>query len=418
MKTKFIIVTAIIFVLNGKAFGQYCTTDNRYTEVQFFDSTKIIRGGDIQYGIAQDWQGNPDILLMDIYYPHLTVDVSPKRPFIMMFHGGAFQAGDKRQGDIVDVCLELAKRGFVCASVGYRLGNDNSEYSDYKARYRAMQDGHAAMRYIVKNAATLRIDTSWIFVGGQSAGSVLSQGMVYADQSELDSISLLFDTTAISVELGGLFTSGNTLTDTYSIKGIFNNWGGVLSNEIDIDEMVPTIAFHGALDTIVLIDEKSYTHLTMYGSRKMYHDFVANNVCYELTVDPTGEHGIYRGPEESKFRAQRASCFFKSIFCNSCSDFYATETIPSNCSSNVTSDGNHYESNIIKVYPNPFENSFSIQGIDGTLDITIYNCFGQLVYKDKVFNGIVQTDLIPGLYFLKIKQVDSIKSFTTKLIKN
>jgi acetyl esterase/lipase len=198
--------------------------------VEYFKSTEIIKGQDIQYGIAQDRLGNSVPLLMDFYYPHLTVDKSPKRPFIMMFHGGAFQTGDKRQGDIVDVCTELAKRGFVCASVGYRLGNDNSEYDDYRARYRAIQDGHAAMRYVVNNSNAVRIDTGWIFVGGQSAGSFLSQGMVYADQSELDSISLLYNTKAISVELGGLYTSGNALTNTYTIKGVFNNWGGVPSN--------------------------------------------------------------------------------------------------------------------------------------------------------------------------------------------
>jgi acetyl esterase/lipase len=416
MKTKFLILTAILFVLNGKAFGQYCTTDTRYTEVQFFDSTEIIRGSNIQYGIAPDRLGNPQNLLMDIYYPHLTIDKSPKRPFIMMFHGGAFQAGDKRQGDIVDVCLELAKRGFVCASVGYRLGNDNSEYDDYRARYRAIQDGHAAMRYVVNNANSLRIDTSWIFVGGQSAGSVLSQGMVYADQSELDSISLLYNSTAISVELGGLFTSGNTLTTTYTIKGVFNNWGGVPSNEIDKDEMVPTIAFHGELDTIVLIEEKIYPFFKMKGSRTMYNDLVANNICYELNVDPTGDHGIYRGPS-SKFRAQRASCFFKSVFCNNCSNFYTTDSIPSKCSLTLSINEQSYESNV-KVYPNPFENSFSIQGIDGNLEITIYNFFGQIVYKDEESNGIIQTDLLTGIYFLNIKQLKTNKTFSFKLIKN
>jgi len=415
MRIVIILTTIALLSIFGNANAQYCTDDNRYTEAEFFKLTEITVGSNIQYGIAHDFQGNPDTLLMDIYYPNLAVDKSPKRPFIMMFHGGAFKAGDKRQGDIVDVCLELAKRGFVCASVGYRLGNDNSEYDDYRARYRAIQDGHAAMRYVVNNANVVRIDTSWIFVGGQSAGSVLSQGMVYADQYELDSISLLYNTTAISAELGDLYTSGNTLTNTYTIKGVFNNWGGVPSNEVDIDEMVPTIAFHGEQDSIVLIDEKSYSHFTMKGSRKMYNDLVANNVCYELTVDPTGDHGIYRGPS-SKFRAQKASCFFKSVFCNKCSNFYTTDSIPSNCSMPLSINEQSYESNI-KIYPNPIENSFNIQGIDGTLDITIYNCFGQLVYKDEVSKGIIQIDLIPGIYFLKIRQVESNKSFTTKLIK-
>ena len=78
----------------------------------------------------------------------------------MLFHGGGFSSGDKQSGDIKDLCIHLDRRGFVCATVNYRLGYNFTEYGQYKARYRAIQDGHAAMRYIVNNANTVRIDTS------------------------------------------------------------------------------------------------------------------------------------------------------------------------------------------------------------------------------------------------------------------
>lgn len=201
MKNIIIILLAILFVLNGKAYGQYCTNDTRYTEIEYFDSTEITIGANIQFGIANDHLGNPDTLLMDLYYPNIIIDPSPKRPFVMLFHGGGFLSGDKAGGDIQDLCFHLARRGFVCASVNYRLGYDFTEYGQFKARYRAIQDGHAAMRFVVNNANAVKIDTNWIFVGGQSAGSLLAMGMVYADQSEFDSISLLYGATAISVEL-------------------------------------------------------------------------------------------------------------------------------------------------------------------------------------------------------------------------
>ena len=268
MTNKALILLAAFFVLIGRVSGQYCTNDSRYTETQFFDSTEITIGANIQYGIAQDFQGNPDTLLMDLYYPNLAVDTSPKRPFIMLFHGGGFSSGDKQSGDIQNLCVYLALRGFVCASVNYRLGDAFTEYGQYKARYRAIQDGNAALRYVVNNANGVRIDTNWLFVGGQSAGSLLAMGMVYADQNELDSVSLLYSATATSVELGNLYTSGNNLTNTYSIKGIFNNWGGITESEVDVEEMIPTVAFHGALDTTVLIDaDNSFAHYTLNGSR-------------------------------------------------------------------------------------------------------------------------------------------------------
>ncbi len=417
MINKIIILTIAFLTLIGKINGQYCTNDSRYTEIPYFDSTQISIGANVQFGSALDHLGNTYTLKMDIYYPNLTIDLSPKRPFLMLFHGGGFSSGDKQSGDIKDLCIHMARRGFVCATVNYRLGYDFTEYGQYKARYRAIQDGHAALRYIVNNANAIRIDTNWIFVGGQSAGSLIALGMVYADQSELDAVSLLYNTIATSVELGNLYTSGNNLTNTYTFKGIFNNWGGVNATEIDLDEMIPTVAFHGELDTLVKIDsDNSFLHYTQNGSRVIHNNLTANNICSEITIDTIGGHGVFRNAS-SAFRAGRASCFFKSVFCNTCSKFYSTDSIPSKCSSPVSVKEYNFDSNV-KVYPNPFENAFKIDGLNGNFDLTIYNCFGQLVYKQEKSNGDVQIVLLPGIYFLKIRQLESNKLFTKKLIKN
>lgn len=416
MKNKIAIVLAIFFILIGKAYSQYCTNDARYTEVQFFDSTDITIAANVQYGIALDFQGNPDTLLMDLYYPKLVVDTSPQRPLMLLFHGGGFSSGDKQLGDIRDLCIHMALRGFVCASVNYRLGFDFTEYGQYKARYRAIQDGNAALRYLVNNANAVRMDTNWLFVGGQSAGSLLALGMVYADPSELDSISLLYNATAVTAELGNLYTSGNNLTNTYSIKGIFNNWGGVTASEVDPDEMLPTVAFHGELDSTVLIDaDNSFAQYTLNGSRAIHNELVANSICSELTVDTTGGHGIFRNAS-SKFRAQRASCFFKSVFCSNCSSFYTTDSVPTTCSIPLSMAENGLGSQI-KVYPNPFENAFKIEGIEGALDLSVYNCFGQLVYQEKIVNGNVGVDLPAGIYMVNVKQVEANLSFTGRVIR-
>lgn len=417
MKNKFLILILVFFIVIGKSKGQYCTNDYRYTEIPYFDSTEISIGANIQFGSALDYLNNAYPLRMDIYYPNLNIDPSPKRPFVMLFHGGGFSSGDKQSGDIRDLCIHMARRGFVCATVNYRLGYDFTEYGQYKARYRAIQDGHAALRYVVNNANTIRVDTSWLFVGGQSAGSLLALGMVYADPFELDSISMLYDTTAVSAALGNLYTSGNNLTNTYSIKGVFNNWGAVTETEVDVDEMIPTVAFHGEQDSTVLIDtDNSFLHYTLNGSRAIHYNLIANNVCTELTVDTTGGHGIFRNAS-SEFRAGRASCFFKNIFCNTCTNFYSTDSIPSNCSSPVGINEYNFSSNI-KVYPNPFGQSFKIDGIGDVVVLTIYNSFGQLVYKNEKFKGEAEVDLLPGIYFLKVQQLASNKTFKTKLIKN
>ena len=416
MRIILLLVVAGLFVLNGEARGQHCTNDLRYTEVVFFDSTEITIGTNVQYGIANNNLGSPTPLLMDLYYPSLGTDPVAVRPMIMLFHGGGFSSGDKQSGDIKDLCFHLAQRGFVCASVNYRIGHDFSEYGQYKARYRAIQDGHAALRFVVRNASTVRIDTSWLFVGGQSAGSLLALGMVYADQGELDSLSLLYATSAVSAELGGLHRSGNDLTTTYSIKGVFNNWGGVVESEVDLDEMIPTISFHGGLDPLVPIDaDTSFEHYTLIGSRAIHEDLIAKNVCSELTVDASGGHGIFRDAS-SAFRAQRASCFFRGVFCKSCSSLYTTDSIPSSCST-----PNHVDEqprgSAFRVDPNPFDHTCTITGLDSMAEITVYNSFGQLVYKDNVCNGPVLFDVSPGLYVLHVQPVGSVSTFTSIVMK-
>jgi predicted esterase len=417
MKSLALIAVSALFLFLGKANGQYCTTDSRYTEVAYFDTTQLTVGANIQYGIATNYLGNPDTLLMDLYYPNLGIDLSPKRPFVMLAHGGGFSSGNKQAGDIKDLCIHLAMRGFVCASINYRLGHDFSEYGQYKARYRAIQDAKAALRFVVNNANAVRIDTSWLFVGGQSAGSLIALGMAYADQNELDSISLLYNAVATSVELGNLYASGNNLNNTYTIKGVFNNWGGAVESEIDMDEMLPTISFHGELDTTVQVDsDTTFANYTLNGSRALHNVLIANNICSELTVDTTGGHGIYRNAS-SVFRAQRASCFFKSVFCNNCTNFYTTDSIPANCASLLNIESNSFIP-FIKVYPNPFENSFRIDGFAGNLEISIYNCLAQLVYQKETTNTNVQIDLKPGIFFLNVKHVETNKSYITKLIRN
>ncbi len=408
----------ILFLLANLAGakGQYCTSNARYTELPFFDTTAITVGANIQYGTATDYLGNAYALRMDVYYPNLTLDTSSKRPFVMLFHGGGFVSGDKQAGDIRDLCIHLARRGYVTASVNYRLGYENTEYGQYKARYRAIQDGHAAMRYIVNNANAIRIDTSWLFVGGQSAGSILAMGMVYADPDELDSVALRYNSSSVSQTLGNLYSSGNSLTNSYTFKGVFNNWGAVTESELDAQELLPTVAFHGGLDSVVYIDtDSSFLHYRLLGSRRLHQRLSTAAVCSELTVDTAGGHGIFRN-SSAEFRAARASCFFKSIFCNSCTNYYATDSVARNCSQ-VLSEHGLSADQPLRVYPNPFENVLHIEGMEGSYSLKLFNAMGQQVYHQPSTQGPLFLDVPPGFYFVHITQATTGKSYFTRVVR-
>ncbi len=125
-------------------------------------------------------------LSMDIYQP--TGDTYTKRPLVIMAHGGTFISGTSNDDSTcVQLCRNLCQRGYVTASINYRLGTifqlaDSAQIIDVVIK--AMSDGKAAIRYFVMDAATTntyKIDTDNIFIGGNSAGAVLYMHVGYID---------------------------------------------------------------------------------------------------------------------------------------------------------------------------------------------------------------------------------------------
>jgi acetyl esterase/lipase len=112
---------------------------------------------DLAYG-----QAGGETLRLDLARPK-----AGKGPFpaIVCIHGGGWSAGSRR--DAAPVALELARRGYVAAAVGYRLAP--------KHRWPAqIEDVKRAVRWLRANAAKHRIDPERIGAVGVSAGAHLA----------------------------------------------------------------------------------------------------------------------------------------------------------------------------------------------------------------------------------------------------
>jgi hypothetical protein len=392
------ILIVLLFSLSSRA--QPCTNDDRFTEVNYFLDTQIDSLLNLEYARANDFQDSLNVLLLDIYMPRLSEDSLTKRPFVLQMFGGGFVVGNK---DLMRPdCIELARKGFVCASINYRLG----DVAGGRAIYRAQQDAHAAMRWIVANADEFGIDTNWLFAGGQSAGAITAGYLHYASQDDWN-----MAVPSIEDSLGSLVTSGNDLSDTFSLKGIIINWGAVRTDDITPSEMIPMIAFHGDEDPIVPIDSNA---LGAGGSRWLHNALVANNVCSDLTVAPGAGHSppILISPS---FRMSKASCLFKSLFCNDCNSVYVEENVPANCSMTTSSNATKSTSSV-QVFPNPFHDEIYINGLLGNEIFTLYNSIGHDVFRGKHLSDSDLTQLPAGVYFLRIERGER-KSQTFKLIK-
>ena len=87
-------------------------------------------------------------------------------PAVLCIHGGGFRAGSRDGYNAL--CLKLAQRGFVAATISYRLA---PKYQ-FPA---AVHDVKAAVRWLRANAAKHHIDPARIGVTGGSAGGHLAQ---------------------------------------------------------------------------------------------------------------------------------------------------------------------------------------------------------------------------------------------------
>lgn len=388
-----------------------CTEDDRFTNEDYFTNADIDSMRNVSYGNALDYQGKTIDLAIDIYYPKIENDPLPKRPTIMMVHGGGFQGGNKI--GLRRACKAFAKKGFVAVTLAYRLGFDESIPNDnILAVYRAQQDANAAWRYLIENADMLNIDTDWLFMGGRSAGAINSLNVAYLSQAEYE-----VAVPNIRELLGGLQESGNTLTHTFSIKGIFNNWGSTSGLAINPSEMIPMISFHGAQDLIVPID---ITETGSYGSRAIHNLLVENGVCSDLTVKENGGHGIYNSTEGNAFRWNRASCFFKSIFCDDCAEFNSPEPIPAVCNENTTPITPIVAQEKIDLFPNPANGQFTIETNLVNYQIEMVDIYGR-IYQSFIGENATTFDisnLSKGLYFVTIKNEEGKVLTIKKLLKN
>jgi acetyl esterase/lipase len=125
---------------------------------------------DVEYGNPGD---RP--LLLDLYSPR---EPGQPLPAIVFIHGGSWRGGKKE--DYRSYATYFAQRGYVCASVQYRL----SKEAPFPA---AVHDAKAAIRFIRANAKSLGVDPQRIGVAGGSAGGHLAMMVGFSsDIASLD----------------------------------------------------------------------------------------------------------------------------------------------------------------------------------------------------------------------------------------
>jgi len=225
---------------------------HRFVDNYYFRSRDIQVDKNIIYGKAENYKGKTEILDLDLYYPSAAIDSLKIRPLILLLHGGS--KGDNSKTE--KYCSLFAQRGFVVANINRRKGRKNNEEFELKKEaYRAVQDAHAALRFLVTNAQKYRIDTTAIFIGGVSGGALTAIGISYMYQPDFDNLY-----PNLRAALGRIDNSTNEIETKFTIRGVIDMWGQIADTSfISHAEAsnIPIIIFHSTADSSLSSYEKA-----------------------------------------------------------------------------------------------------------------------------------------------------------------
>lgn len=409
---QFILFFLFILSLSGvqAQSSQYCI-NGRFAENDFFGPVSILNEQDKLYGFNLNAAGNVDSLRFNVYYPNKLIDGLSKRPLVIMIHGGELIGGSR--SDMNNYCDQLARRGYVAATVDYRLGWDsgvsgacNGNILQFKnAVYRALQDVNASIRYLTYHASDYDIDTGFIFLAGQSEGAMLALHSTFMQQAEANALFA-----GLASDLGTLNGATNSIVTNYTIKGLFNWCGGMLDTSIiQTNEKTPVLSIHGSLDSVMPLISGPYTYCNstsnpyplIYGPTAISQRLKHEGICSETNYDEYGMHCNFPSLEPVVYIPSKFTCFFKHILCGNCVTTdkvgYNSNTCMDEAPVGISESFNQQDPMIVY---DEYANAVSIYGESQSatkFKFQLYTLTGQLVYS------YTSHQLLHGYYHDNIK---------------
>ncbi len=343
--SRIVLIVSFLLCLSFSTRAQIRFIDN------IFDDVDSITDIWYRLGVYPEADTSQD-LYFDIYQPRN--DTMQKRPLIIWLHGG-FAQGSRKEDKIIYFSKNLAKKGYLNASIDYRghVFEGTSSNPRFGAIYRGVQDTRAAISYFKEHAADYNIDTSRIVVGGMSSGSYVSMQCAYLDQWEVP--DTLIDTTGI----GPLDLGGSNFSANYEVA--INCWGALLdSNWIQAGDK-PVMAVVGLQDASVPPENDS----TSYGSFPICRTAARLGIKSQLDYYPDAGHGLKVKPSDylSVSDANQRQYNYLDISAADIARFL---------SETLYQQDDEIADTTVKVFPNPTTSKFNVRVYDAILnDITI-----------------------------------------------
>ncbi|MFI5142119.1 MAG: T9SS type A sorting domain-containing protein [Bacteroidia bacterium] len=382
----------------------------------------------ITYGSNLDYTGAATTLTLDFYEP--TGDLSTARPLIIWAHGGSFIGGTSADADVTSLSQHFAKKGYVCASINYRIGVSSFDSVGLnQAVVRAVQDLKAAIRFFYKDKKTgtntYKIDTTNIFIGGSSAGSITVLHTEYLNKA--CKIYPYVDSTTLA-GLGGLDGASGNAGYSTKVKGVIDLCGGLgIYGWLEAGN-TPLCSMHGTADATVPysrgIVNPGIPIQYIDGSRMIYERALCVGVQDNFYTWLGAPHVPYAGTTTAQLAYMDTTVNFVrdyllqrlNITCtnlqnpNPAHGSATLYTYTASCSSGpgvCISGIKSVNTNLLQeVYPNPSENEIKVVfANEDTHTIQVTDLSGRVVklaVTTQAVYTLEKSNLTSGVYFLKV----------------
>lgn len=406
-----------VFVFFFSNLQSQCS-NGRYYDKIFSQSSSTVT-----FGNAMKFDSTFVDLQMDIYQP--TGDNFLHRPLIVLAFPGGLTSGVRQSPDIVTLCDNFSRRGYVCASIDYRLGFENGSDCDtnqFRAFMRGVQDMRAAVRYFYKDALTTntyRIDTTQIWIGGTSAGAFIGLNYAYF---KLDTFSKVPPDWAAPVFLALGGTEGNSGNPGYSskVKGVIDLCGAIA----DTVWMRPgdpiIVGVHGTADaTVSCWYDSAYasTHpeSLLYGGGDIQNRLSHVNLNHSFYLFQGADHvpfilPIPFIPPASKYMDSTVWIVRDFLYQNTVCD-----------STQISGVENIADEISVSVFPNPTDDATVIYShYSNDLTVEIFSLEGNLLESKfvaaKSFETISKQKLGAGMYLIRISDLKNSIHRTERIV--
>ncbi|NBG67078.1 T9SS type A sorting domain-containing protein [Acidiluteibacter ferrifornacis] len=413
--------------VNAQSTCKPCNTPSGRYLVDVFSVEEVIRTSDIFY--ADSLSKNPRALNF-----YSVKDSCVSRPLIVYLPGSGFidRGANPKNSDVANAkALYFAQKGYAVAVVDYyRVADPYTSGSKFNGvMHEAMKDVHAAIQYLIGYHKTFRVDTSNIFIIGESAGGIAGLGAILSDVNGefiAEEIPSYVSPEDISLNHESLFPNRKVFIKGFA--GISTSAPTAAFFQLRARNVnIPLLFIHSNGDKIVPFDSTTSDLFEgaliqpLCGPKCMLDIKIRDkgSNCFQLNEVEDTTHDVLSRPVGIQYLVEMRNFFYEQVNCYDC-ESYHNKYLPDVTDSLGAEFPIEELSNVV-IYPNPAQSHIIIKGLVPLelSRIIIYNIAGKIIGDYETTNAVKWLDLSnyeTGLYVVKVSTDE--KTVIQKFSKN